>query len=150
MLSSTQNCKKYTFLDNLRTITQEENMETRQITPFFSSTFSALTVTFIFVFENSQNSFSCCPPFGRCWSVKYLNFGPKAIWTADHTFLESRHPEATKNPYYFLSTHRSQIPIFLGSSSWTTSYDFREDKVNLQNKTLNYHLDFRWRETVFR
>ena len=32
------------FLDNLRTITQEGNMETRQMAPFFPSTFSALTV----------------------------------------------------------------------------------------------------------
>ena len=40
------------------------------------------------------------PPFGPFWSVKYLNFGQKLlIWTAHYTFLESRHPEATKNPY---------------------------------------------------
>ena len=31
----TTNCKKCTFLDILRTITQEGNMETRQMTPFF-------------------------------------------------------------------------------------------------------------------
>ena len=37
-------------------------MKIRQMTPFFSSTFSMLTVTFIFVFETSQNSFSCGPP----------------------------------------------------------------------------------------
>ena len=43
-LRSAQNCKKCTFLNNLRTITQEGNMETRQMTPFFSSTFSDLTV----------------------------------------------------------------------------------------------------------
>ena len=30
-------------VDNLRTITQEGNMETRQMAPFFSSTFYALT-----------------------------------------------------------------------------------------------------------
>ena len=50
-------------MDNLWTIPQEGNMETRRITPFFSSTFSALTVCNIhFVFETSQNSFSCGPP----------------------------------------------------------------------------------------
>ena len=49
-------------------------METRQMTPFFSSTLSALAfVTFIFIFENSQNSFLCGLPFGPFWSVKYLN-----------------------------------------------------------------------------
>ena len=41
---------------------KEENMETRQMIAVFSSTFSALFVIFIFVFENSQNSFSCSPP----------------------------------------------------------------------------------------
>ena len=30
-------------VDNLRTITQEGNMETRQMAPFFSSTFYAVT-----------------------------------------------------------------------------------------------------------
>ena len=62
LLRSAQNCKKSTFLDNLATITQEGNTETRQMTPISLSTFSALFVTFIFVFENSQNSFSFGPP----------------------------------------------------------------------------------------
>ena len=53
-------------------------METRQMTPFILSTFSALTVcNIIFVFENSQNSFSRGPPFGQFWPEKYLNFGQK-------------------------------------------------------------------------
>ena len=34
-LRSAQNCKKCPFLDNLKTITQEGNMETRQMIPFF-------------------------------------------------------------------------------------------------------------------
>ena len=59
---------------------------------------------FIIEFENTQNSFSCGPSFGPFWSVKYLNFGQKLpIWTTHHTFLESRHPEVTKNPCYVLS-----------------------------------------------
>ena len=42
--------------------------------------------------------------FGLLWSVKYLNFGQKLpIRTVHDTFLESRHPEVTKNPYYVLS-----------------------------------------------
>ena len=53
-------------------------MKTRQTTLFFSSTFSTLFVTFISEFENTQNSFSCGPLFGPLWSVKYLNFCPKA------------------------------------------------------------------------
>ena len=47
------NCKKCIFLDNLRTVTQKGNMETRQMTPFLSSIFSVLTVTFIYVFKDS-------------------------------------------------------------------------------------------------
>ena len=58
--------------------------------------------------------------FGPFWSVKYLNFSPKAtIWTAHHTFLKGRHSEVTQNLYYVLSSCRSQITVFLGSSSWT-------------------------------
>ena len=76
-------------------------METRQMTPFFSSIFSTLTVCNIFVFETSQNSFLYCPPFGPFWSVNYLNFGKKLSIQATHlTFIESRHPEVTKNPNY--------------------------------------------------
>ena len=48
----------------------------------FSSTFSAVFVTFIFVFENSQNLFSCGPPFDPFWSVKSRNFWQTLpIWT---------------------------------------------------------------------
>ena len=55
---------------------------------FFLSVFN---LTFTFVFENSQNSFSCGPLFGPFWSVKYLNFGQKLPFgTAHHTFLERR------------------------------------------------------------
>ena len=113
--------QKMQFCHNLRTITQERNMETRQMTPFFHLLFLLiLFVTFIFVFENSKNSFSCGPPFDPFSSVKYLNFGQKlSIGTAHHTFLESRHPEVTKNPYYVLfpkgrqkkvSAHGLQVP----------------------------------------
>ena len=79
-------------------------MKTRKITPFFSSTFSALTVCDIhFLFENSLNLFSCGPSFGSFWSVKYLNFEQKLpIRTAHNTFLESRQSEITKNLYYAL------------------------------------------------
>ena len=80
-------------------------------------------VTFIFVFENSQNSFWCGLFFGSFWYVKYLNFGQKLpIRTANHTFLESRHPEVTKNLYYVLSTHQRQIPSFLGCSLWAIDF----------------------------
>ena len=95
-------------------------METRQMTPFFSSTFYALFVTFIFIFGNSQNSFTFGPPFGPFWSVKYLNFGQKLpIQTTHHTFLESRHPEVTKIYIMFCPPTGARYSFFLGSSSWT-------------------------------
>ena len=66
----------------------------------------------MFLFENSQNSFCCGTPFYPFWSVKYLNFEQKLpIRTTHQTFLESRHLEATKNPYYVLSTEWSQNKI---------------------------------------
>ena len=41
----------------------------------FSSIFSTLLfITCIFVFENSQNLFSCGSPFGSLWSVNFCNF----------------------------------------------------------------------------
>ena len=41
--------------------------------------------------------------FGLFWSVNYLNFEQKLpIRTAHHIFLERRHTEVTKNPYYVL------------------------------------------------
>ena len=54
-------------------------------------------------------------PFGLfCWSVA---FGQKLpIQTDHHTFLESRHPEVTKNPFYVLSPMGAKNGI---SSSWT-------------------------------
>ena len=53
--------QKCTFLDNLRT--QEGNMETRQITPIFSSTFSDLTVCNIhfWIWEYSKLIFIWSP-----------------------------------------------------------------------------------------
>ena len=101
------------------------------MTPFFSFTFSSVTVRFIFVFENSQNSVLCDPPFGPFWSVKYLNFGQKLpIRTAHHTFLKSRHPEVTENPYYVLSPGGSQKKV---SAHGLT---FMENRFILKNQRI--------------
>ena len=55
--------QKCTFLDNLRATTQVGNMETRQMTPFFSSTFSNLTVCNIYfwIWKYSKFIFMCSP-----------------------------------------------------------------------------------------
>ena len=91
------------------------------MTPFFSSTFSDLIVIFISEFENILNSFSCGPPLGPFCSSKYLNFCPKATDSDSSShFSRKQTPEVAKNLHYVLSTCRSQIPIFLGSSSCTT------------------------------
>ena len=48
-------------------------------------------------------------PFDPFWSVKHLNFGQKIPnRTVQHTFVEGRHTEVTKNQYYFLSARVSQ------------------------------------------
>ena len=88
-------------------------METIQMIPVFNLLFTLqLFVTFIFIFENSQNSFSCGPHFGPFWSVKYLNFGQELpSQSTHHIFLESRHAEVTKNPYYVLSPKWGQIKV---------------------------------------
>ena len=60
------------------------------------------------------------PLFGPFWSVKYLNFGQKLpIQTTHHTFIESRHSEVTKNPYYVLSPEWGQTKVI---SSWTPTF----------------------------
>ena len=54
-------------------------MVTRQMTPFFHLPFPIqLFLIFISEFDNTENSFSCGAPFGPFWSIKYLNFWPKA------------------------------------------------------------------------
>ena len=86
---------------------------------FVLSTFSTLTVCNILAFENSQNLFSCGPPFGPFCSAKYLNIEQKLlIRTVYHTFLESKHPEVTKNPYYVLFLEGSKKRCQLMDYIW--------------------------------
>ena len=102
-------CKKCTSLNNLRTITQEGNMEAREMTPFFSSPFSALTVC------NSHFCISKYSKFIFMWSILFCRT-PKfrqtlPIGTAYYSFLETKHPEFTKNSYYVLSLEGSQKKV---------------------------------------
>ena len=96
-------------------------METTQMTPFSSSTFSTLPVCnihfwiwkylkFIFKFISSVHSGLQNTPI---FCQKLL------IRTAHHTFLESRYLEITKDLYYVLSTRQGQIPTF--QCSWAIS-----------------------------
>ena len=84
-------------------LTWERNIETRRITIFFfNNILSSKCLTFIFILGNTQNSFSCGWNSGSFWSAKYLNLGQKlTICAVHHTFLEERHPEDTKNPFFW-------------------------------------------------
>ena len=64
--------KKKHFSDSLRTITQEGNLETRQMTSFFSSTFSVLNVCNIHF--GIWSSFSCGHPVGFLLVYKIPQF----------------------------------------------------------------------------
>ena len=90
-------------------------METRQMTPFVSFTFFALSVRNIHFLNLKivKIRFDVVPaPLGPFWYVKYLNFWQKLpIRIIHHTFLESKHPEITKNPYYVLSPSWSQKTV---------------------------------------
>ena len=89
-----------------------------------------------FLFETSQNSFSCGPLFGLFWSVKYLNFGQKlTIRTTHDTFLESRHPEVTKNPYYVSSPEGSQKK---GITSWAMSFVEQQKRVDRSSNFVQF------------
>ena len=53
------------------------------------------------------------PPLWPILVYKILNFGQKLpIKTDHHTFLKSKHPEVTKNPYYVLSFKGSQKKVW--------------------------------------
>ena len=113
------------FFWQFNTITQEEKKKTRQMIPFLSSTFWALFVIFIFVFENCQNSFSMGPPFGPFWSAKYLDFGGEST--------EIRILSCSIQETYTLRKVKNKALIFL--SSW-------EPVKKVWNKLLNNARDF--------
>ena len=67
------------------------------------------------------------PPFGPFWSVKYHNFWQKLpIRTINDIFLESRHPEVTKNSYYVLSREGSQKMYQLMSYHWKDENEYKK------------------------
>ena len=115
MLRSARNYKKFNFSENLRTITKERNIETIQMTPFFSSTFSALAVCNIYFWNWKYSKFIFMwSPF---WSILVCKmpqfFGQKLpIRAAHYTFLQSKHSEVTKNVHYVLPPTGSKHPFF--------------------------------------
>ena len=107
-LRSAQICKKCTIWAILRTITQERK-KIRQMIPFFSSTFWALTVCHIhfciwklpkFIFMGSS--------FRSFWSANYLNFGGVRC--------EIRILPRSIQETYALRKGKNQVLLFL--SSW--------------------------------
>ena len=122
LLRSAQNSRKCSFLDNLKTIIQEGNLEARQMTPFFFIYFFRCLNIHFWIWKYSKFIFT---PLVHSGLQNISIFGQKLpIWTAHHNFLESRNPEVSNNLYYVLSTSRGQIPISLCSSSWTIYYSF--------------------------
>ena len=67
------------------------------------------------------------------WSIlicKIPQFDQKLpIRTIRHAFLESRHPEVTKNPYYLLSPEWSQKKVSAHGLLW---------KIKISRKVLKY------------
>ena len=99
---------KMHFFENWRTITQEENMKTRQMTPFFSSTFSTL-----FVCNTHFCNWKLVPSLVHSGLSNTWIFGQKLpIQTAHYTFLESRHHDITKNLYCFVHPPGSNTHFF--------------------------------------
>ena len=115
LLRSAPNCKNCYFLDNLRTITQEGNMETRQMTPFFSSSFSALTVCNIhfYIWKYSKFIFM--------WSIlvcKISQFWAKATDSNSPSYF------SRKKTLRLLKIHIMFCPpggVKKGSNSWNIS-----------------------------
>ena len=86
-------------------------------------------MTFIFLFGNSPNSLSRGPLFGPFWSVKYFPFEQKLpIRTVHHIFLESRHPEVTKNLYYLCPLRGAKKKGISSRTTRVTDGTFRNGK----------------------
>ena len=124
--------QKMHFLDNLRTIIQERNTETRKMIPSFLSTFSALTVCNIHFYIWKWSKFIFLwGPFGLFWSAKYLNFEQMPpIPTAHHIFLESRQSEVTKIHIIFCppSGARKGISLWTNTSVQSCLYPFFQNQ----------------------
>ena len=100
MLRSAKICKKCTIFGNVRTMTQKGKKETRQMTPFSSPTFWALTVCDIhFCIWKMSKFIFMGSPFGPFWSANYLNFGVESceIRTLSYSIWETYTLKEVKN-----------------------------------------------------
>ena len=97
-------------------------------------------VIFISEFENTQKWFSCGSPFGHIWSVKYFNLWPKAT-NSDSSWHKVDTLRFLKI-YFVFSTCQSQIPIFLGSGSWTIIVWFSSviKQEFIERKAMNHKI----------
>ena len=119
--------QKMHFLYNLRTMTQEENMKTREMTSFFSCTFSALNIcnTHFAIWKYSKFLFMRSP----LWSIlvcKIPQFWAKSINLDSPSYFS--YPEVTKNSYYVLFLKASQKK---GIRSWTICDNWTMCDINL-------------------
>ena len=109
MLRSAQICKNCTIFGNLRTIIQEGKKETRQMTPFFSSTSWAVTVCDIHFCISKMSKFVFMG--SPLWSIlvcKIHEFWKWKLW--DQNFV----------PFVSGKIHikESKYQVFLFQSSW--------------------------------
>ena len=117
MLWSARNYKKCTLLNNLRITNQEGNIETRQTTPFFSSTFFTQTVCKI-----------------HFWIWKYSKF--IFMWSPLWSILVCKIPQSFAESYRFrqLITLRSLNIYIIVCPPARAKYPFFRPQL----------MDFRW------
>ena len=133
MLRSAQICKKCPIFGNLRTITQEEKKETRQMTPFLSSTFWVLTLYDIYFYIWKMSKFViigfplwsilvCKIPEFWKWKLWYQNFVP--FNSGDIHIKESKEPG-----FIFFNRVENQICLI----SWSI-IDIVEEILNFNKQ----------------
>ena len=138
--------KKPLFFDNLRTITLKRKMKTTKMTPFFHLLFLLyLLVTFISEFENTLNSFSNSL-LQSILVCKIPQFFSKSYWFGQLIILFQKVDTLRLLKIYIMfCLPAKQIPIFLGSSSWT----ILEVEENFIPNLFAFLLLFWWQKNSF-
>ena len=99
--------QKMLFLDNLRTWTQEESMETRQMTPFFIYFFCSNCLQYSFLYLKMVKIHFLVAPLWSILVCKIPQFWGQATDSdSHHIFLESWQTEVTKIHIMFCPPRR--------------------------------------------
>ena len=131
LLKSAEVCKKCTIFGYLRTTTPAGKKETRQITPFFSSTFWALTVCDIHfcVWKMSKFVFMGSP-FWSILDCKIPEFGDESclIRILSRSIQETYTLKKVNNQVYFFNRVVNQICLI----SWSKRFVFYKTSPHLK------------------